>query len=127
MKKIFLATLFIFIAFTVSACSNQQEEIKDNLFNIEVKVYDKDENIVYERKTTTTFEILLEALENIDDLILETEDSQFGAFITSINGIIQEGNYFWNYYVNGDYATLGVSSYKINNNDIFEFRLEAFE
>jgi len=126
-KKIFLATLFIFIAFTVSACSNQQEEIKDNLFNIEVKVYDKDENIVYERKTTTTFEILLEALENIDDLILETEDSQFGAFITSINGIIQEGNYFWNYYVNGDYATLGVSSYKINNNDIFEFRLEAFE
>ena len=126
-KKLILVVLIVLIGITLSGCVNQAEETSNNGINIGIMVYDKDENIVYEKEMTTTAKILLEALKEIDDLRLETEDSQYGAFITSINGIGQANDYYWNYYVNGAYATVGVSSCEIKNDDKFEICLEKFE
>jgi len=39
----------------------------------------------------------------------------------------QEDNYYWNYYINDEYAPVGVSSYKIKENDVYTFKLEKFE
>ena len=59
-------------------------------------------------------------------LNVETEDSDYGAYIISIGDLEQGDNYYWNYYVNGEYASVGVSSYEIKNNDVFTFKLEKF-
>ena len=124
-KKLILVMLILLAAVTLVGCS--EKKVSNDVFNIGIIVYDKNQNVVYEKEETVNIENLLEALESIDDLKIEKEESQYGAFITSINGIKQEDPYYWNYYVNGDYATVGISSYKINDNDKFEFRLEKFE
>ncbi|MCL2383691.1 MAG: DUF4430 domain-containing protein [Oscillospiraceae bacterium] len=66
-------------------------------------------------------------LNEIDGLEIESESTPYGAFISAINGEEQGDNYFWLYYVNGDFATVGVENYTVQDNDRIEFRLESFE
>ena len=79
------------------------------------------------RNTVEGYAYLLDALNSLEDLKVETEDSDYGAYIISISDLEQGDNYYWNYYVNGEYASVGVSSYEIKNNDVFTFKLEKFE
>lgn len=130
-KKI-VSVLGIILIITISAIliiinNKTNDEISKNLKNIEILVYDRAEALIYETKAETEEEKLLEALKKIDGLEIESESSEYGEFITSINGQKQEDNYFWNYYINEDYATVGVSQYIIKENDIFKFILEKFE
>lgn len=128
MKKIISLILVLMVGTLILVgCSNSKDEVNENLKNIQILVYDKSETLIYDRKIETEETTLLKALEKIDDLKVKTEDSQYGAFITSLKDIKQEDNYYWNYYVNGDYATVGISSYNIKENDKLEFRLEKFE
>jgi hypothetical protein len=126
-RKIILVALILLGGITIFGCSKQKEDSSEPKLNIEIAIYDDNENNVYEKATTTTADTLLKALEEIDDLQIETEESQYGAFIISLQGIEQTDGSFWNYYVNEEYATVGVSSYEIKDNDKFEFRLEKFE
>lgn len=54
------------------------------------------------------------------------EFSGLGFFVEEINGVSQnpKQGYYWIYYVNGKAASLGVSQYKIKNNDIINWRYE---
>jgi hypothetical protein len=47
-----------------------------------------------------------------------------GELIDSINGIKNNGNQNWIYYVNGKQAEVGVSNYKINKGDIVSWKYE---
>jgi hypothetical protein len=47
-----------------------------------------------------------------------------GKFIDSINGIKNNNNMSWIYYVNGKEAQVGVSNYKINPGDIVSWKYE---
>jgi hypothetical protein len=47
-----------------------------------------------------------------------------GEFIDSINGIKNNNNLSWIYYVNGKEAQVGVSNYKINPGDIVSWKYE---
>ena len=47
-----------------------------------------------------------------------------GKFITEINGIKNNNNKSWIYYVNGEEAQVGVSNYKIKVGDIISWRYE---
>ena len=47
-----------------------------------------------------------------------------GEMIEEINGIKNNGNKNWIYYVNGKEATVGVSNYKINPRDIVSWKYE---
>jgi len=47
-----------------------------------------------------------------------------GELITAINGIQNNGNRSWIYYVNDKEAEVGVSNYKINNGDIISWKYE---
>lgn len=46
-----------------------------------------------------------------------------GAFITSINGFSNTKDKWWQYYVNGEYAKVGISNYKVQVGDVIEFKL----
>ena len=101
--------------------------VPSNQLDYQVLVYDRDDSVLYDKQLSTEHEILIDALKEQIDLDVVTVDSQYGEYIVSIKGIEQGDNYYWNYYVNGEYAQVGVSSQKINNNDIYTFRLEKFE
>lgn len=52
----------------------------------------------------------------------EIPDSDYGPFLESINGMgtVDAGNntwYYWSFYVNGNYATTGIGSYVLKDND----------
>jgi hypothetical protein len=47
-----------------------------------------------------------------------------GDFIVSINGVKNDSNMGWIYYVNGKEASVGVSNYKINPGDVVSWKYE---
>ncbi|WP_442599672.1 DUF4430 domain-containing protein [Neobacillus sp. D3-1R] len=54
-------------------------------------------------------------------------DTQFGKMITSINGLAGEGTNYWAFYVNGQMATVGADSYKLQAGDQISFQYESWE
>lgn len=49
-----------------------------------------------------------------------------GIFITGINGVVPTGNNFWLFKVNGESASVGVSSYIVQEGDKLEFAISSF-
>lgn len=54
----------------------------------------------------------------------DKEYAGLGKFITEINGVVGNGSKNWIYYVNGEKAELGISSYKIKNGDVIFWHYE---
>ena len=50
--------------------------------------------------------------------------SGMGKFIEEIDGLKNNGDKNWIYYVNGKKATIGVSNYKLNPGDIVSWKYE---
>ena len=50
--------------------------------------------------------------------------SGLGFFVESINGIKEGNGYSWIYYINGKKATVGVSTYRLQNGDLIEWKYE---
>jgi len=48
-----------------------------------------------------------------------------GYLVEEINGIKGAGGKYWTLYVNGKYATVGVSQYKPNDGDVIDWRYES--
>ena len=68
---------------------------------------------------STTFNLLNESTD-----LEYTEDPMYGAFITSINGVGNLGGKYWMFYVNGEMASVGVSSYVLQDGDIVTMKFE---
>ena len=54
-------------------------------------------------------------------------DSQYGKFITSINGVAPTGNDYWAFYVNGKQASVGADSYQLKPGDQISFQYETWQ
>jgi LPXTG-motif cell wall-anchored protein len=54
------------------------------------------------------------------------QDTQYGPMIISIDGTSAQGNSYWAFYVNGQYASVGADSYKLQPNDKITFKLETY-
>lgn len=54
------------------------------------------------------------------------QDTQYGPMIISINGTSAQGNSYWAFYVNGQYASVGADSYKLQPTDQVTFKLESY-
>ena len=120
--------LVICLIIPLVGCNKENNDnITNSSKNIQIIVYDEDEKVIYDEKKETEKSILLDALKSLEDLDIKTETGDYGEYIVSINDKKQENNYYWNYYVNGEYAPVGVSSYKIKENDVYTFKLEKFE
>ena len=127
MKKIKSLILLILIAFVLVGCSGKTEEKKTAMKSIDVLIYDTKEELVFEKNIEAKEDNLLKILKNDKELNILSETSQYGEFITSIRNITHPNNYFWNYYINDEYANVGVDSYTVKDKDKIEFRLEKFE
>ncbi|MDO8265521.1 MAG: DUF4430 domain-containing protein, partial [Candidatus Saccharibacteria bacterium] len=67
----------------------------------------------------TALEILQQGTE------VTTESSDFGDFVTGINGNIADSSKnYWSFYVNGAYASEGAGTYKTTDGEKIEWRLE---
>ena len=49
-----------------------------------------------------------------------------GILITGFDGVTLSGNRFWEFRVNGAPADVGVSSYRVKDGDVLEFRVGTF-
>ena len=124
MKKLKIVFLFIMLIF-ISACNNT-EDVNKNLTTITVNVYDKEANEIYNEEISTNEEYLSDVLKNIDELNVITVDSQYGEYVTSILEISEGDNYYWSYYIDDEYAQVGISSCKVEDGKTYTFKIERY-
>lgn len=90
--------------------------------NITVEIVDSQgESTVYELKTDA--EYLAGALDEIEDLTYEAEDSTYGLVYSSFNGekaVYDEDGAYWAFYLNGDYCSFGASEQPVTDGDAFQ-------
>jgi hypothetical protein len=68
----------------------------------------------------------LETLRQLAEI--ETQEFDFGEFVTSINGVAADpATEFWSYYINGEVAQVGSSEYVAEQGDRFEWRIEELQ
>ncbi len=73
----------------------------------------------------SVFEILQKvASENSIELNYKDYGGDMGVFIESINGKQNDfdSGYYWQYWVNSQYAKVGASSYKLQDRDVVEWK-----
>ncbi len=78
----------------------------------------------------TDDEFLYDAIGDIDGVTIDGYDSDWGYYITTVNGI--EANYdtdgaYWSLYVNGEYGQNGVSTQPVTEGDVYGFVYEVYQ
>lgn len=71
---------------------------------------------VYEHNTDA--EYLLEAVREMEGLVIQGEDGEYGFYITTVNGITADYSVdqsYWAIYVNGEYGSYGIESQPIED------------
>lgn len=98
---------------------------------ITVEVVDNNgETTTYE--TRTDAEYLRQALEELDDatdFAIEGEESDYGLYITTVNGITADYNAdgaYWSVYVNGEYGMYGVDTQPVTDGDTYSIVYEVY-
>lgn len=108
---------------------------KDSLFDtslstskqIIINVYDIENKEIYNEKVSTDETYLAKALEKMDNLNIQMQDSEYGKYITSILDINEGDGYYWSYYINNEYASIGISNCEIVDVATYSFKIEKFE
>lgn len=127
-KKIIIAVgvvAVLVVAFFVMWASfspKALEGVKDITINVEhgdgtVATFDID----------TQAEYLLDAVSDMD--LLEGEDSEYGLFVTSVDGeeADSDAGEYWMYNCNGEMASYGVETQPIADGDVYDFYLYVYE
>lgn len=87
-------------------------------------VFDKDgEETAFEVHTDQ--EIVGAALLELG--LISGDEGEFGLYVKTVNGITADyevDQTYWAFYVNGEYATSGVDTTKIQPGDVYAFRVE---
>ena len=98
---------------------------------ITVEVVDNNgQTTTYE--TRTDAEYLRQALEELDDatdFAIEGEESDYGLYITTVNGITADYNAdgaYWSVYVNGEYGMYGVDTQPVTDGDTYSIVYEVY-
>lgn len=123
--------LIVAMALSMTACgtpddqtgADQQQE-QPAAVNFTVEVTDKDgntETFAYTTDKATVGEALLA------EGLIQGEDSQYGLYITEVNGITANYNVdgtFWAFYINGELAATGVDGAEVEEGAVYGFRVE---
>ena len=130
MKKIISVCLMCLIlpcVFLFTGCNKEVGNVSLRVTNGEEVFFTN--NIT--TKAESVYKLLVELDEKYDEFYFEGYESQYGFYITSICGIeerkIDGGLQFWAFYVDGEYASVGISSQKLYSGIEIEFRYETFE
>ncbi|MCM1104551.1 MAG: DUF4430 domain-containing protein [Clostridium sp.] len=90
-------------------------------------VDDQGETKSYE--SSTDAEVLYDALLEIDGLTLDGYESDYGYYITGVNGLTADydaDGAYWSIYVNGEYGSYGVDSQPIADGDTYRLAYEVY-
>lgn len=71
----------------------------------------------------------LEELEESDDFTIEGDESDYGLYINTVNGLTADYNTdgaYWAVYVNDNYAENGVDTQPVNDGDAFKLVYEVY-
>lgn len=118
--------IILVIGVVVAVINNSNKNVNnENKKTITISVFNKENENIYKERVNTDKQYLIEVLEENKDLDVKAEDSQYGKYITSIKGIEQGDNYYWSYYIDGQYAEVGVSSCEIENGKTYDFKIES--
>lgn len=110
--------------------NNQEnsEETINQTKNITINIYGKDEaGIIFTKNIEAQEEYLVDVINNNSDINIVLETGPYGAYITSIMNIEQGDGYYWMYYVNNNYASEGISNCKVEENAIYDFKIEKYQ
>lgn len=106
---------------SAAAAASQQADQPGELIETKATITDADGN-------TTSYTVQIPAADATALAVLEatdaevaTENSQYGTYITAINGIVAEGNSGWVYTVNGEQVMEAVDVCPVAAGDTVEF------
>ena len=122
MKKLLALILAILTLVSLTACGAKNAEGPEVTFTI--TVVDGDGNATDFEITTTKTTVGAALLE---EGLIEGEDSEYGMYIKSVNGIVADyeatGTY-WSFYINGEYAMTGVDKTDITEGTDYMLKVE---
>lgn len=128
-KKIFLGIAILVVLVVGAICAYKIFSPKpvEGSKSITVTVIDdKGTSTTYNQKTDAEF--LRDALEEIKNLTIEGEESQYGLFVKTINGVTADydaNGAFWSFSVNGELCNNGIETQPVYDGDSFEISYEA--
>lgn len=106
--------------------TNRQQPVEGSK-SITVAVIDNEgQQTDYSLKTDA--EYLRQALEEIDGLTIEGEESAYGLYVKTVNGLTADydtDGAYWSFYINGEYCTEGVDSQPVTDGDAFTIQYES--
>ncbi|MDO8664164.1 MAG: DUF4430 domain-containing protein [Candidatus Liptonbacteria bacterium] len=97
------------------------QESGDNLIKITLAAGDNKYDISAQ-KGATVYDAMTTLASTTQFSFSSKYYSGLGYFIDSINGIKNANGNYWTLYVNGTYATVGASAYKLSGNDRIEWK-----
>jgi len=129
MKKFLILLL---AASTLAACQSQEKvqaeqeassSVSVSIDQVTISVTANGEKLSTAEVPFQEGDTLLEVME--DNFAIETADSDYGAFITSIEDYAQDDsqNLYWLFDVNGEMATVGASEYILEEDDQIDWYL----
>lgn len=128
-KKIAIITIIAIIVVAIIGIivgnlnNNHQNEEKE----ITISIFNKETEKIYSARVKTEKTYLIDVLKEIEEINVVTEKSEYGNFIISIMNIEQGDNFYWSYYIDNEYATVGVSNCKVEDGKTYNFKIEKFE
>lgn len=106
--------------------SSAKEKSYSNQYSIELLINDKKLSLNFTPGDTLEKVIKDAVSKNLVNIKGENF-SGLGFFVESINGIEAKNGNTWIYYINGKKATVGVSSYKLQKEDLIEWKYEPIK
>lgn len=122
-KKILSVLVLAFLLVVTVGCDKKQPE-KGDLVTVTVVIASKDEELSNKTHEVAEYTSAFELLQK--HYTITFTRSSFGPYLNTIkvaNKIIGEDsdNYYIAFYVNGEYASVGIGSYYIVANDTLKF------
>lgn len=100
---------------------NPVQEQNDNIVKVSLAAGDTKYDVSVP-KGATVYDAMTKLASSTAFSFSSTYYSGIGYFINAINGIKNANGNFWTLYVNGTYATVGASSYKLSGNENIEWK-----
>jgi len=127
MKKVLSLVMIVMLGFMLVGCSTDNDATDSGeVTTFAISIYDEEGSQLYHEEISTTEASLFDALVASDQIEIGYESSQFGNFITTINGIDAEDGYFWGFFVDGEMSMVGPESHTVEDDDQIQFRLESY-
>jgi hypothetical protein len=124
MKKTITLLLIAILVSVVGCTDGSNPSSQGGEITFKFQMVDKDEQLK-EWDITTEEANLAEAL--LAEELIEGTVGDFGLFVTAVNGItLEESNAYWELFIDGESAMVGVSSVKVEEGVVYAFKYSTF-